>query len=288
VALALNQHRTTQGKAVCRFCIGHEKGLCQAVDLQDAERFSALNAARSTVRVYDAGDLIYAQGDASEHLFNLLSGWVAVYRDLRDGRRHVIKILLPGAVFGIEPTGARFGHGAVALTNASVCPIRWGRFAELRAADPALNEHFIRMLERETRRDVETLTVLAQGSARERIAMLLHDLIVIAADGAPVDAGAAFRMPLTQRLIGEATGLTPIHVNRILRQMREERIAEFGHGGLTVINPAKLRALAAAAADVDVGSGGFDAAGEPRTDAWARSAHRAEDLAGGTDARRAC
>jgi DNA-binding transcriptional regulator LsrR (DeoR family) len=57
-------------------------------------------------------------------------------------------------------------------------------------------------------------------------------------------AGDTFEMPLTQEQIAEALGITPVHANRIIRQLREARIVDVSRGRVTVLNEAKLMELA--------------------------------------------
>lgn len=220
------------------------RGLCQGVDDQDPVGSAALNSSHAPIRVYDAGDIIYDQGDPEEHVFILVSGWVALHRELPDGRHHIIQFLQPGAMFAVEPAGQPLSHGATALTNASICPINRSRLGELRQRLPSLNERFIQLLERDIRHLFELQTTLGQGRAKERVGALLYELANIASGSTPLVTGSRIKLPLTQRLIADAVGLTSIHINRVLRQLRDADVAEFLFGTLTVLNAGKLRALA--------------------------------------------
>jgi CRP/FNR family transcriptional regulator, anaerobic regulatory protein len=248
--VATTDRREATGRPTCWGCILRRKGLCRGVEDQDS---AALEAAHAAIRLYETGDSIYDQGDPSEYVFNLISGWVALHRDLADGRRQIIRFLLPGALFGVEALGRELGHGATAITNASVCPIGRAKLDALRHNIPSLNEQFIVMLERDQRRGIESITTLGQGNAKERVGGLLDELATTAGGETPIRAGDVVRMPLSQRHIAEATGLTSIHVNRVLRQMREERVVDLHDGALTVIDPGKLHALSHA--DVETAPG---------------------------------
>jgi CRP-like cAMP-binding protein len=57
-------------------------------------------------------------------------------------------------------------------------------------------------------------------------------------------AANSFDMPLTQEQIGEALGITAVHVNRVIRQLREDGILEFHRGRVTVLDEAKFQELA--------------------------------------------
>jgi CRP/FNR family transcriptional regulator, anaerobic regulatory protein len=244
-----NTSTAARARPICPVCVLRHKGLCQGVDDKDLAGSAALESSHSPVRIYDAGEVVYAQGDPSEHVFNLISGWIALHRDLADGRRQIIRFLLPDALFGVEPTGRDLGHGATAITNASVCPIGRAKFDDLRHQTQSFNERFVSILEQDLHRSIESLTTLGQGSAKERIGGLLNELALTAAGQLSIQAGAAFKVPLTQRHIAEATGLTSIHVNRVLRQLREDRVVEFQHGVLFIVDPQKLRALVEFGAD---------------------------------------
>jgi CRP-like cAMP-binding protein len=245
-----------RARSPCAFCTSRDKGVCQGIGREDGDAVSALDSARLAVRMYDAGEVIYAQGDAAEYVFTLISGWVAVHRDLPDGRRQITRFLQPGALFGIEPAGEEFGHSATAITNTTVCPIKISKFEELRRGIASLNEQFVRLLEWEYHNAINALTTLGQGSAKERVGGLLWDLSVAAIGEASYQAGAMLKLPLTQRHIADATGLTSIHVNRVLRQLREEGVIALRDGRLTIIDARRLQAIINPGADRRCGLGG--------------------------------
>jgi CRP/FNR family transcriptional regulator len=227
----------------CVYCAARPLGVCGA--LGDGEAFRELKESRRAVRVLDAGLPIYRQGDPAGDLFNLVSGWVVQYQDLEDGRRQVLRFLVPGALFGYEPSGVKgMCHGAEALTNASLCVIPAVRMTELRHRHDAFNERFLWMVERDSHLAFDHMMSLGQRDARERVAHLLLELAVRSSGHLPVTPGEVFKIPLNQPLIAEATGLTAIHVNRMLRRLREDQILDFHHGRLTVIHPEQLVALA--------------------------------------------
>jgi CRP-like cAMP-binding protein len=55
--------------------------------------------------------------------------------------------------------------------------------------------------------------------------------------------GDTFEMPLTQEQVGEALGITPVHANRIIKQLRDERIVDINRGRVTVLDETKLEEL---------------------------------------------
>ena len=229
-------------RGLCAFCSARRMGLCAA--MQDGQALRDLQRIRPTVRVLAPGDAAYHQGDPSDACFHVISGWLALHHDLPDGRRHVLRILLPGDMFGYESQDvAQMSHGVIALTDASICAVSARRLASLRARYRELNERFIWMITRDRRLGDVAIVTLVHGGATERICYLLVELARRLKGRAEL-AADTFRAPLTQALIGEATGLTQIHVNRVLRRLRERGVLRFQGGFVTILDPAALLKLA--------------------------------------------
>jgi len=228
----------------CSSCALHQWKLCGAFANQNGAGHKALHSAHIHMLHIDAGDVIYSQGDATQFVYSLVSGWVCLHQDTPDGRRHIGKFLLPGALFGLEPKGIAAGQGATSLTAATVCALPRARFEEMRQHDTAFNERFLWMLERESHMAVEGLTVMCQGSAMERVSYILWDLAIRLCESDVVPANVPLAVPLTQRIIAEATGLTAIHVNRIIRRLRLEHLVELNDGAMLIRNPKRFSQLA--------------------------------------------
>jgi CRP-like cAMP-binding protein len=227
----------------CAYCAARPLGLCSALDASEA--FSELRNARRAVRFIDAGSPVYRQGDPCGDALNLVSGWLVQHQDLEDGRRQVLRILLPGAIVGHQAAGlTAMTHGTTALTPASLCVLPAARLTELRQRHPGLNERYLWMLERDSQLAVDHLISIGQRDARERVAALLLELAIRSTGRADFEPGETLAIPLTQVLIGEATGLTAIHVNRMIRRLREDRVLDFHERKLTIIDPERLFAIA--------------------------------------------
>ena len=84
---------------------------------------------------------------------------------------------------------------------------------------------------------------MARQSAQQRVAHLLIDLFVRVHGHSP-RAGEEMHLPLTQVRIGDALGLTAIHVNRMLGQLRLAGAAVVRRRKLRILSPARLLALA--------------------------------------------
>ncbi len=231
-------------KNQCRYCPLGGSGLCGAFAALDERGRDALQAAHLPMRHLNAGDVVFSQGDPADFVYNLISGWIELHQDTSDGRRHISRFLLPGALFGVEPSGVHTSQGATALTIVTICPLPVSSFNDLRRNNPSFNEHFLWMIERDNHMATEALTVMCQGSAMERVSYILWEIAIRLSGSGTVSANVPLKIPLTQRLIGEATGLTAIHVNRIIRRLRQDRLVEFHDHAMIVRDPYKLAILA--------------------------------------------
>jgi CRP-like cAMP-binding protein len=189
---------------------------------------------KGAVRVLDAGDIAYFQGDDASDIFYVLSGWFKLHHELPDGRCHVSRFVTTGAVLGLSRRQKCYSQNATAITAASICVIPVSSAEALRHAHPKLDAFYLEALREELDHNVDELTILGQGTAIERVAHLLWDAATAKSGSAPLTDGFKVKLPLTQRLIGEATGLTAIHVNRVLRRLREKNVVELRDGLLTV------------------------------------------------------
>jgi CRP/FNR family transcriptional regulator len=241
--LKLDGSGLTVSKGQCASCVVRRIGICHAYGAAEGLDLSRLEAAHLPIRVYEAGDIIFRQGERSDHIFNVISGWVNLHQEMADGRRQISQFLFSGAVFGLKPKGVSFPHGATAITTARICAIPIGRVDDLRHHSPAFNEHYIWMLERENHLAIEALTITGQGDSLERVARILWGLASKLSNSAAVPAGATLKVPLTQRLIADATGLSAVHVNRVIRRLREQHVVDFHDGVMVVEDPGRLAAL---------------------------------------------
>lgn len=187
---------------------------------------------------------IYYQGDPARDFFVLLDGWVCLYVLLADGRRQNVKLAVPGDLLAFSPQrDQELDHSAVALTNAVLCPIDRGRFARHAVENPQLLANVNDYLVREQALMCEQLTSLARRSATERIAHIFYELFVRTQERPPCD-GDSMIMPLTQEQIGDATGLSAVHVCRMLNAMRSAGILTFADRVLSIHDAARFAELA--------------------------------------------
>lgn len=231
--------RSDRGRGCDRFIAK----LSAATILSDADQ-QALAKMCSPVRTIPARHDIITQGDRPEHVHLVLDGWAARYKILSDGSRQITAFLIPGDFCDLHVTILdRMDHGITALTAARVAYVP----QDVMEALPRDRPQIRRALWRATLIDEAVLRSwivnIGRRPADERIAHLLCELHARLALVGLVDDGQ-FRLPLTQEVIADATGLTAVHVNRMLQKLRADGLLTLTSGELTILDVHKLKDLA--------------------------------------------
>src|SRR3954447_16208430 len=196
------------------------------------------------------GEVLIRTGEESRAVYLLESGWVARTRLIEDGRRQIIFVFLPGDLMGIKSMLLERQPDTIeCLTDVQVRSLDHKRLLELVAQDHSASLRTMFQLAEDERRLQNGVAALGKGNAEERIATLLLDL-----RGRLIQAGLAngggFRMPMTQQEIADHLGLTLVHVNRVLRRLREAGIVTVQQGFVTVGSIERLSQIAAPMQDI--------------------------------------
>jgi CRP/FNR family transcriptional regulator len=174
----------------------------------------------------------------TEHRFvyRLLEGWACRTRLLPDGRNQFILIFLPGDLFAIKSMFVTRHPDAVKSISQIVAErIDYRELHTAYVGDGDVATRCIWQVMEEERRLHSWVTGLGQGSAEERLALLLMDFrgrLVLS--GALAADSLTYQMPLTQGQLADHLGITAVHVNRVLRAFRESGIATVRDGSVTI------------------------------------------------------
>lgn len=191
-----------------------------------------------------AGGRVFAPHAASGLACRLGGGWACRAVGWPDGRRAIIDIYLPGDIVGLEAALlGRSPEGVMAVTALGVQAIDAVTLAELMAQPPCAAALFWLMAEQQRRSD-QLAAALARRDAHERLALMLVGLYDRLSQRGLI-GGASYALPLTQQQIGDHLGLTLVHVNRVLRSLREKRIVSIDRHVVTIRDLDRLRQLAA-------------------------------------------
>jgi CRP-like cAMP-binding protein len=198
---------------------------------------------RAEIRLFRRHQHLVREGEAPGMIFCLEDGWACRYRSLSGGRRQITGLFLPGDY--CEPQwllGDRTKHPIVALTalRARGLPL-----AELAESPVAGSDAMTTMLSATLRifnRQSEWIVALGRQNACERLCGLLCDIFE-RMRGAGRVFGNRCPMPLTQADLADLAGLTPVHVNRVLKQLRTRGVIELRARSLRVPDPERLRGM---------------------------------------------
>ena len=171
----------------------------------------------------------------------LASGWACYHRLLGDGRRQIVSFVLPGDAIGsVLNSGLPPGCSVASLTSVAVADAR----PLIAAAESELDHpglaHLIRvMAAREEQGLRDQIVRLGRQTAYERMLHLIldfHDRLMAAG----LCNRASFTLPLTQETLADALGLSVVHVNRTLQQIRRDGLLELRGGVITLLQPEQM------------------------------------------------
>jgi CRP-like cAMP-binding protein len=196
-------------------------------------------------RVIPAGSDLYRQGDLCSTYFIVLNGWIALSVLLDDGSCQILDFALPGAVLGFQSApNAPMYHSARCLSLVRVYAFPRRKLDIIIETNPRLAVLLCRQITANEARAHDHLTNLGLRGARERIAHLLLEIYVRLRRRLPVEPGETIHLPLSQGHIGQALGLTYVHVCRTLQSLREQKIVRLANHKLEIIDPPALMAAA--------------------------------------------
>jgi CRP-like cAMP-binding protein len=186
-------------------------------------------------RRYARGEVIRAEGDPAEELFVVKSGWVTLWTLLQNGRRLIYDIHFPGDLLGSRDVVLDEATVTMtAVTEAVVCPFPKAGLEEVFVSWPRIAALMFSLSTLETTTVFDRLRAIARMDASQRLGFFLLQ-IISRLRVTQKDHSDTIELPLSQELIGDALGLSQVHVNRTMRELEENGyIARGGRGRITV------------------------------------------------------
>lgn len=217
--------------------------LSSFVTLNAAELFDIANLHKRR-RSFVAGRDLVHQGQTHQAAYILAEGWVSSYRLLRDGSRQIVDFQIPGDFLGLRSVLLHTSdHSVEPITNIEVSEVLASDLIDSFTRLPRLATAVLWAASRDEAMVVEHLVGIGRRDAAERVA---HFLLELAARLALVGMGdkTGYACPLSQYMLADALGLSAVHVNRVLRQLREDGLATFRDGRVTIHDYQRLAHLA--------------------------------------------
>lgn len=216
----------------------------RARDEVSADEEAVIRASVAGTRRVEAGQVAvraHTPLDVSSILLSSLAGRV---KDLADGRRQVTEIHTPGDYTDLHSFTLKYlDHEVRALSDCEFAVVPHSALKAMTEQHPHLTRlyWFATNLDGAVHREWELS--LGRRTALERMAHLFCELLTRLSLVGLADENA-YELKLTQEELGECLGLTPVHVNRTLKQLREEGVAEFKRGRVTIRDLARVQTIA--------------------------------------------
>lgn len=211
--------------------------------LSEAER-AALGQLLARLQPLRNGETLAAKGDPLDIATLVVEGMLCRAKMLSDGRRQILSLLLPGDLVDAHASLLRRRDDSLEAVGATVVMVvPQSRLAALEQTHPNLRDAFLREAFIETAIAREWVLNVGRRNAREALAHLLCELHT-RFEAVGLATADEFRFPLKQQHLADALGLSNIHLNRVLRQLRDERLIVLGRRWVTVPDRPALCAAA--------------------------------------------
>ncbi|HET9640756.1 MAG TPA: Crp/Fnr family transcriptional regulator [Allosphingosinicella sp.] len=216
----------------------------RARDVVTAEEEEVLRASVAELQDFPAGRTIVRSGTTLSASTLLVEGIIGRYKVLADGQRQIMELHIAGDFVDLHGfLLKRLDHNVGAMTAVRVAMVPHDALRGITETHP----HLGRMLWFSTLLDAafhrEKILSIGRRTALARIAHIFCELLVrLRIVGLANEAG--YDLPLTQADLADTTGLTSVHVNRMLKKLRDENLLTFRGGHVTIGDWERLQRVA--------------------------------------------
>jgi CRP-like cAMP-binding protein len=221
--------------------------LVEKLSLRDRispDEIEALQKALEPPKTIAAGSDIVREHTRPLHSTLLISGFSARYSTLEDGARQITEINVPGDFIDLHSLLMKqMDHGVVALTECVVAEAPHSGLIDITERHP----HLGRLLWLDTIIDAaihrQWLVAMGRRSGLGHLAHLVCELYLrLQAVGQTGDL--TFELPLTQAVLGDALGLSTVHVSRLISELRGEGLINWSGGRIDILDWRRLAEIA--------------------------------------------
>ena len=192
---------------------------CTALREFTPEELSFVQEMKADELRIDPGVSFLREGNSSEFLYTVLSGWAFRYKMLPDGRRQILNFALPADMVGLQGSLMReMEHSVEALTPITLCVFPRAKLYELYSKLPSLAFDITWLAAREEQLIDENLLSVGRRSAIERTAYLLLHLFERAKEVGLTQNGS-IQFPFTQQHLADTLGMSLVHTNKTLKRL---------------------------------------------------------------------
>lgn len=209
-----------------------------------AEDAAALAVATLHPRRYAARQDLIREGDEPGPMFVVLEGWACRYKILPNGTRQIMAFLMPGDACDLHiRLLAEMDHGIQAITTATVATIARGDMQDMMQNHPNIASamYSAQLIDEGIMR--AWIVSMGRRGAAERVAHLICELY-LRARNIGLTGDGEFALPLSQIVLADALGMTAVHINRVLKELRLTGAMALKRGSVIILDPVKLVRIA--------------------------------------------
>ncbi len=216
-------------KTDCSECPVRSNALLRDFSNEQASRFVCIFRRLNAQN----GQVLFSEGSPPDHLFALRSGLVKIVKSLENGKERIVRIVFPGAIFGLEAlSGTAYSAAAVAFPASEVCSVTREDFFAFLRENPDINLAAVRFLAGEVAQLSTQISAMSFKDARKKVATLLRSLVP--REIVPSEGPISITLPFSTQEIGEILELASETVSRTWTALGSDGIVE-KHGRRVII-----------------------------------------------------
>lgn len=210
-----------------------------------ADDVAAIAALPITVKESPARATLAREGATSTHCSVLLEGFACRSKTADSGKRQILSVHIPGEILDLEAIHLPvMDHDVTTLSRCKVGLIGHEALLAAARARPMVGEALWRYTARDAALFREWIMNIGRRPAINRLAHLLVE-IGDRLERAGLANDASFQLPMTQLDLADALGLTPVHVNRVLQELRRSGLLELRKYTVSLPDLKRLKEVAA-------------------------------------------
>jgi CRP-like cAMP-binding protein len=195
--------------------------LDRLVPLSDEDREAVLDLP-SRVRRLDAGSYLVREGSIPAHCAIIIDGYAYRQKVTGEGSRQILAVCIPGDAVDLQNIFLDVAdHSVQMMSVGHVVDVHRNDIQQLMLSHPNLSRAIMQFTLIEAAILREWVVNVGRRHARERIAHILCEFAV-RLDTRGLARGDSYELPMTQEQLADATALTPVHVNRVLKSLEAD------------------------------------------------------------------
>jgi CRP/FNR family transcriptional regulator, polysaccharide utilization system transcription regulator len=223
----------------CSECPVRSNELLRDFSNEQASRFVCIFRRVNT----QANQILYSEGSSPSHLFALRSGLVKIVKSLENGKERILRVIFPGAIFGLEAlSGTAYSTAAVAFRDSEVCAVSRDEFFTFLQDNPDISLAAVRFLAGEVAQLSTQIGAMSFKDARKKVATLICSLV--SPEQAETASPILLRWPFSTQETGEILELASETVSRTWTSLGSDGVIEKHGRKVVVLDLEKLESMA--------------------------------------------